>query len=148
MSGIDVDEAPEASSGDRIMVPTESQGHKETGYTADEVRESQGFSHPTEDDLLRFTGMPKTIRPDHPWWPRPFTPNKYTRNLQTLDGRTVPVDIYCVLAAFPTGSAAVDHAIKKQLAPGQRGTKSRLQDLKEARASLDRAIELEEANAE
>ena len=74
-----------------------------------------------------------------------FTPNKYTRNMPTLDGRTVPVDVYCVLAAFPTGSAAVDHAIKKLLAPGQRGHKDRIQDLKEARASLTRAIELEEA---
>lgn len=76
--------------------------------------------------------------------PKPFTPNKYTRDMPTLDGRKVPVDVYCVLAAFPTGSAAVDHAVKKQLAPGQRGTKSRLQDLKEAHASLGRAIELEE----
>lgn len=76
--------------------------------------------------------------------PKPFTPNKYTRTLHSLDGRKVPVDVYCVLAAFPTGSAAVDHAVKKQLAPGQRGTKSRLQDLKEAYASLGRAIELEE----
>ena len=75
---------------------------------------------------------------------KPFTPNKYTRNLPTLDGRTVPVDVYCVLAAFPTGSAAVDHAAKKLLAPGQRGHKDRIQDLKEARASLTRAIELEE----
>ena len=81
----------------------------------------------------------------HPWVPKPFTPNKYTRYIPTLDGRKAPVDVYCVLAAFPTGSSAVDHAVKKQLAPGQRGTKSRIQDLKEACASLTRAIELEEA---
>lgn len=78
---------------------------------------------------------------------KPFTPNKYTRYIPTLDGRKVPVDVYCVLAAFPTGSSAVDHAVKKQLAPGQRGHKDRIQDLKEARDSLTRAIELEEANA-
>lgn len=95
---------------------------------------------------MRFTGMPKTIKPDHPWWPRPFTQNKYTRHMRTLDGRSAPVDVYCVLAAFPTGSAAIDHAVKKLLAPGQRGAKSRIQDLKEARASLDRAIELEEGD--
>lgn len=74
-----------------------------------------------------------------------FTPNKYTRYIPTLDGRKVPVDVYCVLAAFPTGSSAVDHAVKKLLAPGQRGHKDRIQDLKEARDSLTRAIELEEA---
>lgn len=76
---------------------------------------------------------------------KPFTPNKYTRYIPTLDGRKVPVDVYCVLAAFPTGSSAVDHAVKKLLAPGARGVKSRIQDLKEARDSLTRAIELEEA---
>lgn len=76
---------------------------------------------------------------------KPFTPNKYTRYIPTLDGRKVPVDVYCVLAAFPTGSSAVDHAVKKLLAPGQRGHKDRIQDIKEARDSLTRAIELEEA---
>lgn len=128
-------------------IPQESQDCKEAVYTVNDVRESQESRIPTEDDLLRFTGMPKTITLDHPWWPRAFTPNKYTRYIPTLDGRKVPVDVYCVLAAFPTGSSAVDHAVKKQLAPGQRGAKSRIQDLKEARDSLTRAIELEEADA-
>lgn len=79
---------------------------------------------------------------------KPFTPNKYTRTLHTLDGRKVPVDVYCVLAAFSTGSAAIDHAVKKLLAPGARGVKSRIQDIKEAHASLGRAIELEEEQGE
>lgn len=83
------------------------------------------------------------LSPDHEWIPKPFTPNKYTRDLLALDGRKVPVDVYSVLAAFPVGNAAVDHALKKLLAPGQRGQKDRLQDLKEARASLDRAIQME-----
>lgn len=73
----------------------------------------------------------------------PFTPNKYTRQIPTLDGRTVPVDVYCVLAAFPTGSSAIDHAVKKLLAPGARGVKSRKQDIQEAVASLNRALDLE-----
>lgn len=89
-------------------------------------------------------GTREKVVPSYQDVPKPFTPNKYTRTIHSLDGRKVPVDVYCVLAAFPTGSAAVDHAVKKQLAPGQRGTKSRLQDLKEAYASLGRAIELEE----
>jgi len=76
--------------------------------------------------------------------PKPFTSNKYTRDLLSLDGRRVPVDVYSVLAAFPSNNGAVDHALKKLLAPGQRGQKDRLQDLKEARASLDRAIQMEE----
>lgn len=36
---------------------------------------------------------------------------------------------------------AIDHALKKLLAPGQRGVKDERQDLVEARDSLDRAIQ-------
>jgi hypothetical protein len=35
------------------------------------------------------------------------------------------------------------HAIKKMLAPGQRGAKDTIQDMKEAIQSIERAIELE-----
>lgn len=95
--------------------------------------------------MLHDMGVRAHTFPDPSAPVKPFTPNKYTRNMPTMDGRTVPVDVYCVLAAFPTGSSAVDHAVKKLLAPGQRGHKDRIQDLKEARDSLTRAIELEEA---
>lgn len=85
--------------------------------------------------------------------PKPFTPNKYTRYIPTLDGRMVPVDVYCVSEAFDLGAClksggaldAVNHARKKLLAPGQRGQKTGIQDIKEAHASLGRAIQLEEA---
>lgn len=93
----------------------------------------------TVDFVLRLRALAEMF----PELPKPFTPNKYTRLLLTLDGRKVPVDVYSVLAAFPVGNSAVDHALKKLLAPGQRGQKDRLQDLKEARASLDRAIQME-----
>lgn len=53
------------------------------------------------------------------------------------------IDVYWVLDRFNTGSAAIDHAVKKLLAPGQRGAKSRTKDLREAIASIERAIELE-----
>ncbi len=86
--------------------------------------------------------------------PKPFTPNKYTRYIPTLDGRLVPVDVYCVSSAFDLGACgfkdagaleAVLHARKKILAPGQRAKASLIQDIKEAHASLGRAIALEEA---
>lgn len=77
--------------------------------------------------------------------PKPFSQNKYARSLVTLDGRTVPVDVYAVLDAFHPSSSAVQHAVKKLLAPGQRGHKTSLEDLREARASIDRAIQAEEA---
>lgn len=125
---------------DRVVaVPQED---KELGYAGPDASLED-----MESDCSSYSaaGTHVTIPVTHPWVPKPFTPNKYTRYIPTLDGRKVPVDVYCVLAAFPTGSAAVDHAVKKQLAPGQRGHKDRIQDLKEARDSLTRAIELEEA---
>ena len=91
----------------------------------------------------QIIGVPEPRQFEEAWIPRPFAPNKYTRDLLSLDGRKVPVDVYSVLAAFPVNNSAVDHALKKLLAPGQRGQKDRLQDLKEARASLDRAIQME-----
>lgn len=53
------------------------------------------------------------------------------------------IDVYWVLDKFNTGSAAIDHAVKKLLAPGKRGAKSRIKDLCEAIASIERAIEME-----
>ena len=86
------------------------------------------------------------------WIPKPFTPNKYTRDLLSLDGRRVPVDVYSVSGALAVAPViqneevldALFHARKKLLAPGQRGAKGVLQDLKEARQSLDRAIRVME----
>ena len=66
--------------------------------------------------------------------------SKYQRNIK---GSTV-VDVYDVLKAFDVHCPAVAHGLKKLLCPGTRGVKDRLQDLKEAKSSIDRAIELEE----
>lgn len=53
------------------------------------------------------------------------------------------VDISWVLRAFSV-PCCEGHAIKKLLAAGKRGAKDKLQDLKEARDSITRAIEMEE----
>lgn len=67
------------------------------------------------------------------------TVNKYQRRVpSTL------IDVYDVLKAFEVHCPAVAHGIKKALCPGTRGTKGKLQDLREARDSLNRAIDLEE----
>lgn len=75
--------------------------------------------------------------------------NKYSRKIKTIvvDGidHDIYVDVYDVLTAFKTTNPANDHAIKKQLATGQRGVKGVIQDLTEARDSLNRAIELEKS---
>ena len=75
--------------------------------------------------------------------------NKYLRELTLNSSRVliepwqvvVKLDVYDVLRAFKTESAAVDHAVKKLLAPGERGAKTRTRDIKEAIASLHRELE-------
>lgn len=63
--------------------------------------------------------------------------NKYDREI--LPG--VHVDVYDVLGVFKTDSAAIDHAVKKLLAPGHRGVKDRITDLNEAINSIQREID-------
>lgn len=63
--------------------------------------------------------------------------NKYAVGCK---GRSI--DVYDVLNAFAVTCPATQHAIKKLLMPGKRGHKSELGDLREARASVDRAIDL------
>lgn len=58
--------------------------------------------------------------------------------------RPIPVDVYCVLNAFPTNCPATDHAIKKLLCAGERGKGNRLDDLNGAMSALNRAIDKEE----
>jgi len=71
---------------------------------------------------------------------------QYQREIVSFDvaGTTVVVmvDVYDVLKAFRVTDPAVAHAVKKLLAAGQRGGKDEIQDLTEARQSIDRALEL------
>lgn len=64
--------------------------------------------------------------------------NKYVRTIQGVD-----IDIYDVLKAWEVTCPATQHAIKKLLMPGQRGHKSKANDLEEAHNAIQRAIELE-----
>lgn len=67
--------------------------------------------------------------------------NKYDRAIIGKYGSgKCTVDVYRVLNAFPSGSPEIDHALKKLLAPGKRGVKSELQDLKEAIQSIEARI--------
>ena len=73
--------------------------------------------------------------------------SKYHRTIrQTLRGDThghaIKVDVYDVLRAFGVSCPAAQHAIKKLLCPGLRGSKSAEQDIEEAASSCRRAIEL------
>ena len=63
-------------------------------------------------------------------------------NKGTLARKGIVDDLYALLDALSATSPATQHAIKKLLMSGVRGNKSELGDLLEARASVDRAIDL------
>jgi len=70
--------------------------------------------------------------------------SKYHREIK----KGVFVDVYDVLSAFEVVNPAMQHALKKMLAPGKRGAKDTIQDMKEAIQSIERAIELEKEKGE
>ena len=65
--------------------------------------------------------------------------NKYHRTIYGLCGTPAKVDVYRVSDAFPTGSASIDHAVKKILCAGLRGHKDKLTDIDNAIESLQAA---------
>lgn len=64
--------------------------------------------------------------------------SKYHREIKP----GVWVDVYDVLAAWGVSNPALQHLIKKALQPGNRGHKSREQDLDDIVASAKRAREI------
>ena len=52
------------------------------------------------------------------------------------------VDVYRVLSLFQVNEPCIQHAIKKLLCAGDRGDKSMIKDITEARDSLNRHLEM------
>ena len=71
-----------------------------------------------------------------------FSGNKYVKPISDKSGNAAHVDVYDVLKAFDVRCPATQHAVKKLLCGGARGHKNIATDLKEARDSITRAIEL------
>ena len=71
--------------------------------------------------------------------------SKYQREFISMDGKVFWADVYRVLRAFGVTCPALQHAIKKLLMPGQRGSKDQLQDLEEALLSVSEAIAMARA---
>lgn len=69
----------------------------------------------------------------------PEADNKYLREIKP----GIFVDVYDVLMAWNVSNPALQHLIKKALQPGERGHKSREQDLQDIIDSAIRAKELE-----
>lgn len=75
---------------------------------------------------------------------------KYPRYYKRVPAGTVAIDIYAVCQMFGVddASGALQHALKKIMLPGVRtGGKSRYDDIKEARDTLNRWLELHAGDA-
>lgn len=69
--------------------------------------------------------------------------SKYLRETKCpVDGK---IDVYSVLEAFDVTCPARQHAIKKLLCSGIRGKGDVIQDLREARDAVNRAIQMEQS---
>lgn len=69
--------------------------------------------------------------------------SKYSKSLP--ESVCSDVDVYVVLRLFEVHDPGIQHAVKKLLFAGQRGHKSREQDLKEALQSIHRTMQLDRA---
>ncbi|QDP52406.1 MAG: hypothetical protein Unbinned96contig1001_23 [Prokaryotic dsDNA virus sp.] len=88
---------------------------------------------PTEEEQERLTPIAQNGNTgDH----YPMMKNKYLKELRELKKE---IDVYDVLDAFGVENPAVQHAIKKMLAAGNRGYKDYQQDIDEAIQSLEGA---------
>jgi len=68
--------------------------------------------------------------------------SRYEKKFYSTSGEEFRADVYSVLVAFGVECPARQHAIKKLLMPGQRGSKGEIQDLDEALASVSRAVDM------
>lgn len=71
------------------------------------------------------------------------TKNEDKQNKYKKQCKGIEIDIYDILKAFNVVNPAIQHAIKKLLAGGQRGYKDIEQDYNEAIQSIQRGIELD-----
>lgn len=71
----------------------------------------------------------------------PKAEHKYNKPITGLDGVKTTVDVYRVLSAFNVVDPEIQHSIKKLLMPGVRGKGDRMQDIIEAKLSIEKLIE-------
>ena len=68
--------------------------------------------------------------------------NKYRHYFRPCPYKEVDIYRVCALFNVDDPSGAIHHAIKKLLVPGVRGTKPQAQDIREARDTLNRKLEM------
>jgi hypothetical protein len=67
--------------------------------------------------------------------------NKYPHYFKDVS-HLETVDVYRVLSLFQVNDPCIQHSIKKLLCAGDRGDKSMIKDITEARDSLNRHLEM------
>lgn len=72
----------------------------------------------------------------------PLNAAKYPHYYRRVPKGVTHLDVYRVVDLFEVRRSAVAHAVKKLLCTGVRGGKDELADLREARDSLSRQIEM------
>jgi len=93
------------------------------------------------DLFMRHTPKDASAPNSHaPSMPEPRKHSHYHKDVSKLD--TVDVYQVCELFNVDDPSGATQHALKKLLCLGRRGVKDNLQDLIEARDTLDRRIKM------
>lgn len=100
---------------------------------------------------MEYCDWVKTIDKIHAKSNKPALADKFPHYYPELPAGTTHMDVYRVLDAFKVKRSSIQHAVKKLLAAGLRGAKDEVKDLKEARDSIDRALEMireESPNAE
>lgn len=107
----------------------------ETGMTATFDGETTG-PYVSKRYCRKIDPQPTIEKPDKP---KPVS--LYHRYIATDSSGMA--DVYAVLSAYGVTNQAIGHAIKKLLLPGGRGHNDRTTDLREAIASIERAIQLE-----
>lgn len=112
-------------------------------YNRVPTSEVDHLPQPITNSILRGTSEPESAEENIA---EVITPskslNKYQRIIKNADGQLMIVDVYDVLQAFGVTDPALQHLAKKALAVGQRGHKDEEQDLRDIKASAERAIQL------
>jgi hypothetical protein len=73
---------------------------------------------------------------------RPANAERWPHYFPELPQGVSHMDVYRVLDAFKVKRSSVQHAVKKLLCSGKRGVKDERADLLEAKASIERALEM------
>lgn len=77
--------------------------------------------------------------------PQPVNDHGLTKYDRPIKGaKQGTIDVYAVIETFDVRCPARQHAIKKLLCSGIRGKGNAIQDLKETKVAIDRAIKLQE----